>query len=123
MFGASRFAPMPPMLPMVYIVAGPFEGVSRLPPSPNCLLAGQQETSNAGSGQLLNARSEILATALLGISQCLHCKIELVNGNRLIAMLLPPESEKIAEFLATSVPSLCLSHPLNRATVPGFRWL
>ena len=102
------------MPPMVSVLGGPLEGIGRLAPPPDCLLPGQDEASNARTGEVRQARSEILPTAALGICQLLHHRIELAHGHRLIAMFLPPESKQVADLLPATIACLCLADPLNR---------
>ena len=90
---ATGLAPMPPMVPMIFGLAAPFERVGRCAPFAGGCLAREHVSGHAGAGELFELSSQVLAAVVLRVRRLPHVVMELANRDRLVAVAFPPDRE------------------------------
>ena len=111
--GRPLLDPMPPMVPMPFIPAGPL-GASRRSPFADGRLPREHQPGDPSAGESFRLGRDVLPTSPLWIEDLPDVWMKLACGDRLLAMLLPPCGEHLGGRLPASVAFLGLADPLDR---------
>ena len=110
--GANR-SPIPPMPPMPFLLAGLFERIRSRAPFPGRCLPGEDKAGHANARQLFGLGCDILTTPPLRVQSLLHVVVELAHGDRMVMVLVPPDSEQVGDNLPVPVALLRLANALD----------